>query len=359
MVRQTAIKLIYNDTDATRSIAPYLLNFSYTDNASGQADDLQIQLEDRAHLWEADWLPEKGDVIDAIIAPTGQIELPCGLFDIDEITISGSPSTVSIKGVSAAMATALRGEKNTKAWENIRLKAVAAELAKRAEMKLAYLAKYDPAYKRRDQTEQSDLAFLQDICDKAGLSLKVTDDSLVIFDEEEMEQGDTVATYERGKDNMLSYSFTSKSRDIYRACVLQYKDPKTSQVFKYVYEPPNAPDTGQLLKINERVDDAEEGKVLARKRLREKNLKENMARLTVVGDSKLAAGTNVNIKGFNRFDGKYYITQAKHNYSSSGYTTEIEMHKTLGAYYVNAVSSSVQSSRRPRAPKRGQSRGGK
>jgi len=106
-----------------------------------------------------------------------------------------------------------------------------------------------------------------------------------------------------------------------------------------------------LLKINERVDDAEEGKILARKRLREKNLEENMARMTLIGDTNLVAGVNIDIKGFGSFDGKYYITQAKHNYSSSGYTVEIEMHKTLGSYYINMVASSVKSTKKARTKK--------
>ena len=361
-VRKTTINLEYNETDVTKNISPYLLNFSYTDNSSGQADDIQLQLEDRNHLWESDWLPEKGDAIIASIVAenAGQTtELPCGLFDVDEVTIAGPPSTITIKGVSAAMATALRGEQNTKAWENIKLKAIAAELAKKAEMEMEYLAKYNPAYKRRDQTDQSDLAFLLDLCDKAGLELKITDDTIVIFDEEEMETNPSVGTYERGVSNILSYSFDSKSRDIYRACVIQYKDPQTSQMFKYVYEPPNAPDTGQLLKINERVDSAEEGKVLARKRLREKNLKENMARMTFVGETKLVAGVNIDIKGFGSFDGKYYITQAQHNYSSSGYAVDVEMHKTLGSYYINMVASSVKSTKKARTKKARKKKGRK
>lgn len=348
-VRKTTINLKYNTTDITKDIAPYLLSFGYTDNSSGQADDLQLQLEDKNHLWESDWLPEKGDTITASILAenAGQTaKLPCGQFDIDEITVAGPPSTVTIKAVSAAMATALRGEQNTKAWENISLKAIASEIANKASLGLEYLAKYCPNYKRKDQTSQSDLSFLLDLCGKAGLELKITDNMVVIFDEEELEENPSVATYERGNSNILSYSFTSKSRDVYRACVIQYKDPQTSQTFKYVYEPPNAPDTGQLLKINERVDDAEEGRILARKRLREKNLKENMAQMTFVGDTKLVAGVNIDIKGFGSFDGKYYITQAKHNHSGSGYTTEIDMHKTLGSYYVNSVSFTVESAKK-------------
>ncbi len=342
--RRVEVSLTYNHTKVSSDIARFLLSLTYTDNSSGQADDLQITLEDREQLWANGWVPEKGDTISAQLTALnfngeGSREtLDCGFFEIDDFEMSGPPNIVTVKAVSAAVSAALRGEESTRAWENIRLRDIAQDMAAKAEMGLQYLAEYNPRYKRRDQTEQSDLAFLLECCEKAGLALKVTNDNIVIFDEEQMEAQAPVMTIEKGKSNVLRYRFNSRSRDIYRACVVQYKDPSTGQTFKHIYEPPNAPVTGQLLKINERVEDAEEGKVLARKRLREKNCKENMASLTLVGDVRLVGGATVLVKNWGSFDGKYYVTRAQH--SLNGYTVSIDIHKTM-AYALNEAKTIV------------------
>jgi phage protein D len=353
--RRLEISLAYNHKQVANDIARFLLSLTYTDHSSGTADDLQITLEDREQIWANDWVPEKGDVVSAQLTAvnfTGEGSretLDCGFFEVDDFEMSGPPNSVTIKAVSAAVSAALRGEENTRAWENIRLKDIAQDIATQAEMGLQYLAEYNPFYKRRDQTEQSDLAFLLECCDKAGLALKVTNDNIVIFDEEQMEAQQPVMTIEKGKGNIIRYRFNSRSRDIYRACEIKYRDPGTGQTFRHIYEPPNAPETGQLLKINERVEDAEEGKVLARKRLREKNVKENMASMTVVGDVCLVAGVTIMVKGFGTFDGKYYVTRAQH--STGGYTVAIDIHKTM-AYVLNEAKTLVVESKRKRTRRR-------
>lgn len=64
--RATAV-VLYNNTDITADLNKYLKSISYTDNLSGEADDLQITLEDRAGLWEAAWMPDKGATLDVSI----------------------------------------------------------------------------------------------------------------------------------------------------------------------------------------------------------------------------------------------------------------------------------------------------
>lgn len=352
---------MYDHEKVSSDFARFLLSFSYTDNASGKADDLSLTLEDREQIWANDWVPQKGDSISATLTAKNFVgngnkeSIDCGYFEVDEMEYSSPPNTVSIKGVSAAISTALRGEENTRAWEAITLQAIAQELAAAAEMEISYLAEYNPYYKRRDQTEQSDLAFLLDCCSKAGLALKVTNDTIVIFDEEDMEAQEPIVILTKGQSNILRTRFKSKSRDIYRACEIKYKDPSTGQTIRHIYEPPNAPETGQLLKINEQVEDAEEGKVLARKRLREKNLKENMASITVVGDPKLVAGAVIKVNGYGCFDGKYYIETAKHSYSTSGYTVDIDCHKTMQSYFVN-VAATIVTNRKARKRKQTKTR---
>ncbi|ERL56129.1 hypothetical protein [Psychrobacter aquaticus] len=46
------------------------------------------------------------------------------------------------------------------------------------------------------------------------------------------------------------------------------------------------------------------------------------------GDTRLTAGSNIKMTGFDRFDGKYRIKQATHSISrSNGYTTSVDFTK--------------------------------
>lgn len=360
-MRQTSIKILYNNKNISKALAPYLLAFSYTDNSSGEADDIQLTLENTQHLWEGDWLPEKGDSIEAAVVARGfrfdsngqeLIEqLYCGYYEVDEININTPPSTITIKAISTCDSTSLRSEENTKAWESVHLKAIAEDIAQRAEMDLKYLAKHLPFYLRRDQSKQSDLAFLEELCSRDALSLKVTCDSLIIFDEQQQEQGQAVAVFDMGVADVLRYSFKSKTRDVYRACLVQYTDTRTNETTKCLFEPPNPVLTGQLLKINEKVESLADAERLARARLRAKNVKENTASLEVVGDTRLVAGTVIEIGHVGKFSGRYYINKATHSYGNAGYTIALELWKAGGDYTLKRLEYDEHAYKQPRVRK--------
>lgn len=85
--------LKYNSTDISADISRHLKSISYTDNLSGEADDLHITLEDREGLWQSTWMPEKGALLDATLQHKHWQNLSAlpqnlrlGLFEIDEIT---------------------------------------------------------------------------------------------------------------------------------------------------------------------------------------------------------------------------------------------------------------------------------
>lgn len=65
--RRISAIIKYNNKDISADISKYLKSISYTDNLSGEADDLQITLEDKAGLWQSTWMPEKGALLDVML----------------------------------------------------------------------------------------------------------------------------------------------------------------------------------------------------------------------------------------------------------------------------------------------------
>ena len=50
--RRCLVMVSYNGKDISADLQQYLKSVSYTDNMSGEADDLQLTLEDKAGLWQ-------------------------------------------------------------------------------------------------------------------------------------------------------------------------------------------------------------------------------------------------------------------------------------------------------------------
>lgn len=332
--RRIWLGLIYNNLDIIANLAPYLLSFSYTDYANGKADDLQINLEDRESLWKSGWMPDKGAVLQAALhvrnwtVDNEYKVLPLGVFEIDEIECSGPPEVVSVKALSLPESASLRGEAKTRAWEKTRLSVIANDIAQKAGLKLFYETDENPEYDRMEQTEQSDLSFLQKLCEDAGLSLKIANKQLVIFDDSKYEQQPPVMTITRGLSPVLSYQAVSSTANVYVAAQVAYKGAKQKKEIVYTYRPPNAPKTGKTLVINQRVSSLDEAMRLAKQRLRQANKQETKFNLTVMGNLALVAGVTVMLKGWGNFDDKYFIETAEH--SGPNYTTRLELRRVLG-----------------------------
>ncbi len=260
------------------------------------------------------------------------VTLNIGTFEIDGIDASGPPTKVTVKSTSIPYTSTLRMAKKSRAWENITLKAIGEQIAGDSGLSLMYEASENPTFKRKEQVQTSDIKFLQELCNAAGMALKVTTLKIVIYDAAEYDAKPATKIFEFGGKDIISYKLgTSLTDTAYTSCHVSYTDPDSKETIEYTYTPDSNTGTGQVLEINEKVRNTEEAKALAKKRLREKNTQEYTASLKVVGDVSLTAGMTVKLKGFQNFDKKYKVTQAKHNLTG-GYTVDLSLKQVLEGY---------------------------
>lgn len=258
--------------------------------------------------------------------------LDCGVFEIDSVSYTGPPQKLSIKATSIPYKTELRQTKHSRTWENTTLKNMGAKIAKRNGMKFMYLSDSNPTYKRKEQVNMTDIAFLKKMCKKAGISLKVTSKTIVLFDAADYEKKKEVKKIKAGKGNILSYSFSTKTADTaYSSCHVIYTDPNTKKTIEATYTPENANSDGQKLEVKQKVSSVAEARELARKSLRAKNKGETTAEFTLVGDVDYVAGITVRVYGYGEFNGKYIVEQATHSITG-GYKTQIKLRSCLEGY---------------------------
>lgn len=258
--------------------------------------------------------------------------LDCGTFEIDSVDVSGPPWKCTLKSTSIPYTSTMRVQKKSRNWEKIGLKAIANQIAGEAGMKLLYESSEDPQYDKKEQVQQSDIRFLQDLCHAAGKALKVTKMTVVIFDKAEYDGKPAVKIITYGSSDIISFKLGTKLTDAaYTSCHVSYTDSDKKQTIEYTYTPDSSVGTGQVLEINERVASTEDAKKLAMKRLREKNAQEYTASFKMVGDVQMVAGITIQLKGFQQFDKKYKVTSASHSLTG-GYSTDIKLEQVVEGY---------------------------
>lgn len=436
--RHALADVYFAGVDISKSLRPYLLSLSYTDNEEDETDDLQIKIEDRDGTWLRKWLDvsahaaiEGGGTSSAsggsgytVTAKSGlnirsgpgtsyskygafaygaavsvqeisggwakisyngktayvaaeylkaegggssgsdgagaavdkvkglsiqaailrcnwngdgkDTMLNCGQFELDSVQASGPPNTIAIKATSLPYSSTIRQMKKSKAWEGYYLSGIAGEMAGAAGMAVIYESGNDPYYDRVEQITQTDITFLQTLCHNAGLSLKVANNILVLFDQADYEKKDAVFTIAYGSTGYTKWRLNTGEAEVkYTSCRVSYTKPsgEVVQGTAYVEDYKSNDDNNQCLEITAAVANAGEAKALAEKKLREHNKFELTAAFTLPGNPTLTAGRTVMLRGWGMWNGKYMIKQAKHTVDGSGgYTTQISLRRVLEGY---------------------------
>ena len=336
--RRFEIKLWIGGHDATDYTTPYLKELTYTDSADGEADDLQFTLHDRDGHWCSDWRPSRGTKVKCTAVcksweePGKDLKLLCGEFTIDEIEYSGPPTQVRIKALTSAMTTGLRDSRKNRAWKNSSFRAIADQIAQEHNLELQYDG--DPcSFERKDQRSDSDLGFLNRQCRENGFHCKVHDGKLVIRDARKAEMQNAVLAIPM-KGSMYSptsWSFKTSSADTgYTKAKSVYTDPKKGRTHTAVVEADHSgedDDADKNITLDGRTESPADAVRKARAKLQEKNEKENTCSIEMLGCPKLYAGQAISLTGFGVFAGNFLIKKATHKFSSSGYTTSLELSK--------------------------------
>lgn len=337
--RRTFLDVVYEKTNITEDLRPHLKDWTYTDNLSGEVDDLNIVLEDRATRWLNSMFPNKGSTLTASIIKENwegfkdKKKFKLGKFEIDTITAKGEPTEVTISALSVPESTSIRRECKSKAWENVPLSAVAGDIAGKNGLKLHFESSENPKKDRYEQDNETDLQFLQRMCADEGLCLKISNKNLVILDEQDYENKKAVGDIYR--DNSVdtgiyvkSWEAISTVSEVFKNAKVEHHEGEKKIDIIATFNPPKMPKTGKTLVIKEEVKTQAEGIRLAKKRLREKNKEATRLELEVISRVHIEAGMNFNIKRFGKFNGKYIAYKVVH----SGSLITLSLRKCLEGY---------------------------
>ena len=334
-------------TGGSFNYAPHITEFKYSDSIESEADTVEMTLADNEKkLLSAGAIPERGTEFSFSILKKNwnslalekenALSLNLGSFQFDELDCSGPPSKLVLKFTSVPLKSGSRGVNRDFAFEDTTLLKIAGDIAARAGLNLSYDAP-EIEIKRAEQSGLSDFAFLESLCKKNSLNMKVHNKQLIIFDAEKFEAAEPVITLTPDLPIILHYNFKVKSTDIYEGANVSFLQNGIFDIAGAVGDmfgidfvgtsTKNA--SGNVLNINSVVRSNAEGERLSKAALREKNKNEFKLNLNLSGSFSFVAGNTFTVSGFNSLlDGKYIVVRSTHAIDA-GYTTSVNAHKVL------------------------------
>lgn len=350
--RRARVQLAFDGIDVSKEISKDLISLRYTDSEEDEADDLQITLHDRDGRWMNAWLDDalisqlntevgktKGLAITASIIcehwakPNETLKLDCGKFALDSISASGPPARITIKASALPDKNGIRSTERSQSWENYKLSGVGKEIANRSGLGFIFDSAYDPLFTRKEQNEQTDIAFLKRLCLDAGYSLKISHGRVIIFDQAKYEQLRSVATITKGDGSYTRWDLRSSQSQVdYTHCIVRYMSPVAGRLIEGEAKSKDFKEEGDnrgLIITNQQVHSATDARVLADKLLRARNKFEKTGKFTLPGNPTLVASEAIDLAGWGAFNGRYIIRRTVHDVSSGGYKTDIELRTVM------------------------------
>lgn len=362
--RKVTVDIYIRGKNVTMSLMPYLLQVTFNSSIGNEVDEIALDLADRDGLFIGDWFPERGDKLAVTATCTDwfkdgdKIEFRCGNgdFEIDMVTAKGAPDVVSIRAVST-LNSSIRRELRDKSWEKIYFKELARQIAEKHQLTLVFRTE-DSFFDRIDQKEQSDLAFLAQTANELDCVIKIENNKLIIFDEEDLELQKVTVTIKRS--DLKSYDLRTEAHDLYREVKVHYFNPlkkkydsatisysqlkegtpskakpenhpkRKDKYSTWTYLDKASPDGGgKVLRLRRRFHSLAEAQRYAIAKLREKNKGETKGELQLMGNPNLPAGVVIALYGFGWYDGAYLVEKSSHKFASSGYATDISIRRVL------------------------------
>ena len=335
--RRTAVKISYERKDVTKSVAPYQETFEYTDIATDGSDEISLTVRNDDMRWLNKWKPLKGSTLSATIVMENwdkdgiKKSFKTGAMIMDDLSADGGEgNTFTMKAVSAPVKSEFKSTKRKKTYKKATIQTIAQKIAKRAKVSLHYEAS-KIKIKEIEQSQETDADFLLSLCQDYGLGIKIYNKKIVIYDEEKYEKKSPLVTIYRkdktakGKKiaGVKTWNWNTTMQGTYTGCQVTYTDSSNNKKHKA-----KVGKKGRMLKLNVSAFSKKDAQLKAKAALRKENKQITTMNLTMQADPRIIATGTVQLTGFGKANGKYFVDEVKHKIDN-GYTMDLTLHKII------------------------------
>jgi hypothetical protein len=328
IAKQPACRVLWNSKDVTSDISGFNSYISYTDHEEGASDDVELSMDNGEGLWSNAWYPQQGDTLELFMGYTDKM-VSAGLFQVDEITLTGAPHRISVKAIASFITKGLR-TRNNKAFEAQTLRQIASYFCAKHSLKLIdeTQSMLSQIYlDRKTQEDKTDLQFLAELATEYGFIFSVKGENLIFTSYYNL---DNAAPIKDISVNQIgNYTLTEKTYDTYAATTIVKRSSRKNKLIKNEQtDILNWADETHV--ITGHVENEKQAEIKNKSGLWNKNrLKQSGTLNDLPGDPELVAGINFSLTGIGNASGIYHIVKSSHKISGDGaYTTSLEIRKT-------------------------------
>lgn len=253
------------------------------DRAGGEADGLTAVFADPDGLW-ADWNPQRGNRVRLVDG-----DFDSGILYVDDPRKSGGFFRLDAVSVPPSIR-----QPHTKVWRDVRLSEIISDMAGQAGLAFQTYDIQDYHYTAISQHAETDMAFLARVCLREGYAVKVTDEALVVFSEQALENAAPQATVDK-VDTAPESDFSAGVGLLSSSRVRYFNIQKNRLLDQTVTDPEIA---GGASHRNEFCSTDGEAQRWAYGYLRAANKSAHTAKIQLLQQSAFAAGSTVNLTGF-------------------------------------------------------------
>lgn len=268
-------RVIVAGKDVTEKLSPLLLRLSLTEKSGGEADELEIELDDR--LGEIN-LPKTKSLIKVWIGwergnvPIGLVDK--GSFKIDEITYRGPPDRISIRAKSANFTDNLHIRRNH-SFNNKTIEAILGEIANRNNYSLAIDNDLKTQIvKNIYKSNSSDGALIKSLGRRFDALASIKNNTIIFTKKGNTQtpKGNKLTSFEIEKTECGTYSYGEVERENHDGAHAEYHDKKTGKR-ETVHSNPNATKSKKLRRVFHNKTDAENATKATHSRAKQKSIK--------------------------------------------------------------------------------------
>jgi uncharacterized protein len=317
-------RLTYNGVPLWDAISSQVISLTWTDNIEGEADEIELTVENSSGRWFEEWSPQHGDRVEGAVGYLGDELVDIGTFFVDSPSASGGRQgdTFSTRGQSVPPSKGLRTKK-TKAHEKQKLGDIAKKVASEHGMVVVGTPP-EVAFERITQRRETDLAFLKRLAEDYGAFFAVKGNQVVFTPRADVFGRPTIRTLRKGEREIISYQLSYEGAKTVSKAKASYYDGNKKKNIEVEVED-KAVRNGNTLRTDDRVEDEGQAKKLAKSKLDKANMKQWKGSLTIVGDPTLVAGQTIALEGYGRWDRTYSIVKNRSQLTRSGLTSALEI----------------------------------
>jgi hypothetical protein len=319
----------YNGVEATDTIADDCNSFTWKDNATGSADTFTVNLSNLDGKWMKGFYPLETDCFKAWIeisewaADYKSGKIYCGQFNVDSLSYSGFPETVSLSGISTPTDCNFNVKQKSRTWEKTTVRTILNDITASAGITLTFDAD-DISVDSVSQNGKTDLSFAYSLCSDYGLSLKLYNSKMVVYDKTAYEKKDAMYTISADQlGGSGAYSIKRETTTVYDSVKIQYTSG--SRTLTYEYTIPGKSGNRQMF-ISSKAESLSDAEKKAKAALRDSIRDSQTITIKAMGSAKYMSADCFNLSGFGRLDGKYFTDSVTHSKSEGKYTVSITAH---------------------------------